>query len=428
MSTSSVRNLGIRLTADRELDLNDAEELVAEVGGTMSSGEARELFNLILAPKDEYVVGDDAQTRLLNGAYTTPVRDGDNTKYDAFIKRYQKASALLSQMERGEHAYLSPEQRANVEKAILKDNNLGGAIALLQVYSGESFAKTTIPPAVVSLVEKTVLAGAEAYDVREVRRYDTKTENGETFQAPRGMWSPYPQAALPYDSLRFDYTMITPEKLEEDAKNMADPNFEYTIKTGTRSYSEHEIQEQLDELRSFGYYSESDIKGFEKDLRETRLVTTEKRQGSLNTRGGASISSAYDEAVHEDVYARGQRGQKWANNFAILADGSVHCLPASRRSQSADVVLTCPSLARSEHMLYNGHLDVREGVVVGVEMSGRLAKRAAEGKTVFIDPIAVLKAWGFEVADNVNVRFSNRAEDGTEAIVDPSTQTIRAPS
>ena len=61
-------------------------------------------------------------------------------------------------------------------------------------------------------------------------------------------------------------------------------------------------------------------------------------------------------------------------------------------------------------MLYNGHIDVRDGVVVGIEISGRLSKRAAKGKANFIDPLAVLQAWGFEISPNVSIRYGNTSE------------------
>ena len=35
--------------------------------------------------------------------------------------------------------------------------------------------------------------------------------------------------------------------------------------------------------------------------------------------------------------------------------------------------------------------------------SGRIAKRAARGKDVFINPIPLLKAWGFELDDDLQV-------------------------
>jgi hypothetical protein len=119
--------------------------------------------------------------------------------------------------------------------------------------------------------------------------------------------------------------------------------------------------------------------------------------------------------MHQDLYARGSAGQKWANNFVILSDGSIHALPAARRDEDNRVILTNPALSRGKQVLYMGHLDVRNGVVQNVEMSGRLSKMAGAGEKTFIDPIAVLQAWGFEMSPNLEasaqrgggVQFSN---------------------
>ena len=50
---------------------------------------------------------------------------------------------------------------------------------------------------------------------------------------------------------------------------------------------------------------------------------------------------------------------------------------------------------------------MRDGVVISIEMSGRLSKLAARGKATFVDPVAVLEAWGFEIAPNVRIRYGN---------------------
>lgn len=133
--------------------------------------------------------------------------------------------------------------------------------------------------------------------------------------------------------------------------------------------------------------------------------------------GTGDVLASYDEVYHPDVYARGSRGQRWANNCAILSDGSLHCLPAARRSVVRDLILTHPHLSRCNaypgyeedcrHPLYHGHIDIRAGVVVGVEMSGRISKRAARDQATFIDPIGLLEAWGFSVAPEVRLRFGN---------------------
>jgi hypothetical protein len=225
-----------------------------------------------------------------------------------------------------------------------------------------TYAMSDTPEAVADLLVKARLHGAVAYDVNEV------DDDGER------VWTPYPATTPAEGNMAFDHTEITPEKLLAD---LEDDEVEYQAIVGTEEITLS-------------------------DGSTARQARYEDRRG-----GTGNIFAHYDEVFHPNIFARGARGQKWANNFAILSDGSVHCLPASRRSHLQDVILTNPHLSRGVRMMYNGHLDVREGVVVGVEMSGRLSKLAAKGKANFIDPIAVLKAWGFEISDGVEVRYGN---------------------
>lgn len=265
--------------------------------------------------------------------------------------------------------------------------NIGAAEAQ-EILSGVSFGGTEVPEAVREVLANARLAGAIAYDVQE-----TKTKSDGTVE---GVWSPYPATTPPIGNMAFDYTEITPEALKAD---MADTSVRYNQITGT------EKRKEIDP---------STGKEFEYDA-----VTYREGQG-----GTGNVLSHYDHAWHEDLYARGSQGQKWANNFAILSDGSIHALPASRRSERQDVILTNPHLSRGKRMMFNGHLDIRSGVVVGVEMSGRLSKMAARGKATFIDPIPVLKAWGFEIAPNVRLRSGNTSAG--VPVQDPETGTIHA--
>jgi hypothetical protein len=79
-------------------------------------------------------------------------------------------------------------------------------------------------------------------------------------------------------------------------------------------------------------------------------------------------------------------------------------VPASRRS-GADPgrILTTASLGRGQQMLMNGHLNMQAGVVTYVGMSGRLCKLAEKGDAKFVDPIELLKAWGFKTAPGLKV-------------------------
>jgi hypothetical protein len=231
-----------------------------------------------------------------------------------------------------------------------------------RVALGYTFAATEAPQAVRELIIRARLNGAIAYDVNE------KNDEGE------GVWSPYPATTPASDNMAFDYTEITPAALAAD---QAAEDLEYRAITGTEDAT-------LPDGRTY------------------RRAAYEDRVG-----GTGHVLSHYDEVYHPDIYARGRQGQRWANNCAILSDGSIHCLPAARRSIRGDVILTNPHLSRGAHMLYNGHIDIRAGVVVAVEMSGRLAKRAARGKAIFVDPLLVLEAWGFEIAPGLEIRWGN---------------------
>lgn len=239
-------------------------------------------------------------------------------------------------------------------------SNLTGKEATT-IRKGMSFAGTEVPAAVRELLGKARLNGAIAFDVNETN------SDGE------GVWTPYPATTAPTENMTFEYTMLTPQVLAAD---LADTDVEYNAIVGTETVTEgSETYEQ---------------------------VTYEKRKG-----GTGNVLAQYDEVYHPDIYARGTYGQKWANNFAILSDGTIHALPAARRSEAQDLILTNPHLSRGRHMLFNGHLDIQAGVVQSVEMSGRLSKRAAEGKAIFIDPIALLRAWGFEMSPNLQIIYGN---------------------
>lgn len=220
---------------------------------------------------------------------------------------------------------------------------------------GKTYGGTVIPDAVKTLIATAKLNGAVL------------------FAGGDDDYTHYPSTTPARGNMAFSYTEITPKALAEDMA-LTGPQKKMT---GT-------------------------VERTNADGTKYTEVTYGEMQG-----GTGSISANYDEAWHEDLYARGYSGNKWANNFAILSDGSIHALPAARRSDLQDVILTNPALARGEQMMFNGHLDVRNGVVVGVEMSGILSKRAARGRDVFVDPIALLQAWGFEIAPGVEVEWGN---------------------
>lgn len=251
------------------------------------------------------------------------------------------------------------------------------------VEAGKTYAGTEPPRSVQETLARARLNGAVAYDVTETNA------DGE------GVYSDYPSLTPATENMRFSWTEVTPAALEADLKD-------------TRKH-----------LRLAGVES----------------VTVDGDQVSIvryrvDERGTGSISASYDEAFHpvrgwgealrlELGYpewmrglpasapreARSTSGDRWASNCAILADGSIHCLPAARRhSATPTLILTNPALARGRQVLWNGHLTARAGVITSIGTSGRISKRAAEGRDVFVNPLPLLKAWGFEVAPGVEVR------------------------
>jgi hypothetical protein len=251
------------------------------------------------------------------------------------------------------------------------------------VEAGKTYAGTEPPRSVQEVLARARLNGAVAYDVTETNA------DGE------GVYSDYPSLTPATENMRFSWTEVTPAALEAD-------------KNDTRPH-----------LRLAG------VERVTIDGDEVSLVRYRVSEG-----GSGSISAAYDEAYHPvrgwgeglrvrlgypewmrawsaDAVreARSTSGDRWASNCAILADGSIHCLPAARRhSATPGLILTNPALARGRQVLWNGHLTARAGVITSVGTSGRISKRAAEGRDVFVNPLPLLKAWGFEVAPGLQVR------------------------
>ncbi len=242
------------------------------------------------------------------------------------------------------------------------------------------YGGNAIPEAVRALVAQARLNGAVAFDVREI------SSDGE----PR--WTHYPATAPPVENMAFDYTQVSPDGLAAD---LADTTLVYNAIVGT------ETAEQCDAAGNCEEYQQASY---------------QERTG-----GSGNIAAHYDEVHHPDLLARGSSNQKWASNCAFLSDGTIHCLPAARRSVLRDVILTNPSLSRCNDyagfqdachsLLYMGHITASAGVITSVEVSGRVSKRVGSGKANLIDPIALLDAWGFERSAGLRVRFGN-TEDG----------------
>ena len=232
-----------------------------------------------------------------------------------------------------------------------------------------TFGGTPLPEAVKTVMREQFAAGAVAYDVLEMNPdpvYDAS--HGEPVMTIEGKFNPYAQDQYAADSMAFDHTELTPEKIQQDIST-------------TQTWQE--------------------LEGYTQDSNKRRIATFRTVTGKPTGR----ITELYDEASWADTMARGRGGQKYASNFAILADGSVHAVPASRRS-SADPrrILTNASLARGRQMAFNGHLHLDDsGTVTYVGRSGRLGKLEERGEAKFLDPLAVLRAWGFKIAPGLTV-------------------------
>jgi ElaB/YqjD/DUF883 family membrane-anchored ribosome-binding protein len=230
-----------------------------------------------------------------------------------------------------------------------------------------TFGGSAIPEAVKAVVNKALSTGALAYDVREMKAdpvYDTS--HGDPEVTLDGKYNPYAQEQRATDTLAFGHTELTPAKVKAD----------------------------METVQSFNV-----LKGY-KTVNGNQVAEFEK----VSMKGNGKITELYDEASWPDTLARGQGGQKYASNFAILADGSLHCVPASRRTSSEPWrILTTASLGRGKQMLFNGHLHMENGVVTYVGMSGRLCKQQAKGEAKFVDPVEIIKAWGFQVAPGLKV-------------------------
>lgn len=224
-----------------------------------------------------------------------------------------------------------------------------------QVQAGRAFSGTTVPQAVRDLIAKARLAGAVAYDPD----FDDLSPYGGSIRKTTG-------------NMAWDYTEVTPSKL-------------LALKADTTTPSSW-----------FG--------GWEQ-------VSDAKHAIHVPGFGaGASTTMSYHhpwDLREEDEFLRGPQGQIWANNCGILIDGTLQCLPYTRVTPGFDFLMTDNHVSRGLPMLFHGHIDIKDGVVIHVEMSGKLCKAAADGDFVFLDPVTFLKAWGFEMAPDMDIEFSN---------------------
>lgn len=230
-----------------------------------------------------------------------------------------------------------------------------------------SFGGTVLPEEVKSVVREALQNGATAYDVVELKSDPVfSAEHGDPELGLDGKFNPYAQEQNAVDSVTFSHTELTPARFEKDMNTVQTFNIIDGYSGGTNGEA-------------------------------TFKQVTQKGAGNVTTR--------YDEATWSDTFARGEDGATHASNFAILSDGTIHAIPASRRTSDEPWrILTTASLGRGKLMLFNGHLEVEGGVVTSIGLSGRLCKLRDRGEAKFIDPIPLLKAWGFKLAPGLTVR------------------------
>ncbi len=243
----------------------------------------------------------------------------------------------------------------------------------------KTLAGIDIPEEVIEVLSKAKLSGAISYDV-------DYTSAGDTEPRFSPHYSSTPEAT---ENMSWQYTQIIPHGLKEDI------NF-----TGS---SQWRTSAKTDSSGSYWQY--------------------ETKQG-----GTGLIVGTYDEIHHSDIFARTENGAKWAHNCAVLGDGSFHCLPASRRNMARDHVLVNPDLSRQSRMMYNGHIEAKEGLIYEIELSGKLAKLSSRGSNVFINPVCLLKAWGYSDTeiDGIRLYFDSNGRPERVPSVHEETCTLRS--
>ncbi len=329
----------------------------------MSVGDVKSAFQRVTA--DRKIDAKDVDTILESvGSISKDEQAAIKSEADKFAGMMAPDAKKKLQTKLGEIDGLRRQAASNNRTVSMSASKLSvESTKLLTVGTDtKSFGGSKIPDAVKNVVNNAIKGGATAYDVRELKPdpvYDTS--HGEPELTLDGKFNPYSQESHAKDSLAFSHTELTPAKIKADMETVQT----FNVITGVKN----------DE------------------------ATYEK----ASMKGNGRITELYDEASHSDTFARGPGGQKYASNFAILADGSLHAVPAARRSNAdPGLILTTASLARGKQMLFNGHIHMEAGVVTYVGMSGRLCKQQKDGMK-FADPIEIIKAWGFPMAPGLAV-------------------------
>ncbi|MGE0710681.1 MAG: hypothetical protein AB7N76_11820 [Planctomycetota bacterium] len=297
---------------------------------------------------------------------------------------------------------VSPEARARALSLILQANLSDEGRAALA--ARKRFSGRELPARVQEVVARAKLNGAEAYDV-------TATDEED-----EGVYTHYPSITPATENMAFTWTEITPASLAAD---IADVTTQLRVK-GTRILANGaQVADYVPARGGSGSVSAAYDEAYHPVVGKSQLAWR-----ALLTSAGYEPWLAQDWTVDDVRKARSSSGDRWASNCAILADGTFHCLPAVRRhSSTPNLILTNPALARGRRLLWHGHIRIQRGKVVYVGTAGRISKRAAEGKDVYIDPIPLLEAWGFELAPGL-VASSEHASARYQS--DPARAIIHA--
>lgn len=334
MGVSDIKSTFARVAQDGKIDTKDVDTVLSSAG-TISKDEEK----AIKSEADKYAGITDSSAK------------------DKLREQLGEISSLRREATRTNHTV---EVNKKTLDADIHTRLAAGA-------DTKTFGGTAIPEDVKKVMRDAFAGGAVAYDVREMKPdpvYDTS--HGDPEMTLDGKFNPYAQQQKAVDSMAFDYTELTPQKIDADLST-------------TQTWQEQ------DSYKTVGGNQEATFK-------------------SVTGKPNGRITELYDEASWSETKARGPGGQKYASNFAILADGSVHCVPASRRTNAEPWrILTTASLARGKQMAFNGHLHMENGVVTYVGQSGRLGKLEEKGDAKFVDPVEVLKAWGFKLAPGLKV-------------------------
>ncbi len=364
--SSDITTARIARTADKLLDLADAQALVAAAGKSVSPNDLKDLEEALKPKSGEYKVAVDAGTFLRREIRTLKAMQSEVKAQNSEVER--RAPSLLAG-----------------EKAILTEGKIT-----------RSFGGSEVPEKVKQTLNAMLKNGAAAFDVAELDPKIGKDDHDATQWAVSGKWSPYPQEIEAKGVMSFAYTELTPKKIADDMSTERDQQ----VLTGFKTHNEV-------------------------DRRTGKTVSWEEPEyETKRMKGTGNIRTRYDEVSHPEVTALAQASDgyaKYASNFAIMADGSFHAVPAMRRTlEQPDLILTNPSLARGQRLLFNGHIEMSGGMVTSVGLSGRLQKAAADGDAKFVNPVKLLEAWGFKMAPNLQVSF-----EGSGAVkVDPKTDLI----